>query len=48
VKQVQDADPTLMIDGEMMADTAVVAGIVERTYPFSKLRGEPTCWFSRT
>jgi hypothetical protein len=39
VKLVQDADPTLMIDGEMMADTAVVAGIVERTYPFSKLRG---------
>jgi malate dehydrogenase (oxaloacetate-decarboxylating)(NADP+) len=26
VKPVQDADPTLMIDGEMMADTAVVAG----------------------
>jgi malate dehydrogenase (oxaloacetate-decarboxylating)(NADP+) len=39
VKLVQDADPTLMIDGEMMADTAVVAGIVEETYPFSKLRG---------
>jgi malate dehydrogenase (oxaloacetate-decarboxylating)(NADP+) len=39
VKLVLDADPTLMIDGEMMADTAVVAGIVEETYPFSKLRG---------
>jgi len=39
VKLVQDADPTLMIDGEMMADTAVVPGIVEETYPFSKLRG---------
>jgi hypothetical protein len=39
VKPVQEADPTLMIDGEMMADTAAVAGIVERTYPFSKLRG---------
>ncbi len=39
VKLVQAADPTLMIDGEMMADTAVVAGIVEETYPFSKLRG---------
>ena len=39
VKLVQDADPTLMVDGEMMADTAVVPGIVEETYPFSKLRG---------
>ena len=39
VKLVHQADPTLMIDGEMMADTAVVPGIVEETYPFSKLRG---------
>jgi malate dehydrogenase (oxaloacetate-decarboxylating)(NADP+) len=39
VKLVQDADPTLMVDGEMMADTAVVPGILEETYPFSKLRG---------
>ena len=39
VKLVQHADPTLMVDGEMMADTAVVPGIVEETYPFSKLRG---------
>ncbi len=39
VKLVQEADPTLMIDGEMMADTAVVPGILEETYPFSKLRG---------
>jgi malate dehydrogenase (oxaloacetate-decarboxylating)(NADP+) len=39
VKLVHHADPTLMIDGEMMADTAVVPGIVEETYPFSKLRG---------
>ena len=28
-----------MVDGEMMADTAVVPEIVEETYPFSKLRG---------
>jgi malate dehydrogenase (oxaloacetate-decarboxylating)(NADP+) len=39
VKLVHHADPTLMVDGEMMADTAVVSGIVEETYPFSKLRG---------
>ncbi len=36
---VRKADPTLMIDGEMMADTAVVPSIIEQTYPFSKLRG---------
>jgi malate dehydrogenase (oxaloacetate-decarboxylating)(NADP+) len=36
---VRKADPTLMIDGEMMADTAVVPSIIEQTYPFSKLQG---------
>ncbi len=36
---VHKADPTLMIDGEMMADTAVVPEIIEETYPFSSLRG---------
>jgi malate dehydrogenase (oxaloacetate-decarboxylating)(NADP+) len=39
VKLVQAADPTLMVDGEMMADTAVEPKILEETYPFSKLRG---------
>ena len=39
VELVRQADPTLMIDGEMMADTAVVPGILEETYPFSNLRG---------
>jgi malate dehydrogenase (oxaloacetate-decarboxylating)(NADP+) len=39
VKLVQDADATLMVDGEMMADTAVEPRILEETYPFSKLRG---------
>ena len=39
VQLVQQADPTLMIDGEMMADTAVVPDIIEETYPFSKLHG---------
>jgi len=38
VQLVQLTDPTLMVDGEMMADTAVTPEIVERTYPFSKLR----------
>jgi len=31
--------PSLMIDGEMQADTAVVPEIIETTYPFSSLRG---------
>lgn len=39
VELVQKSDPTLMIDGEMMAETAVVPEIIEETYPFSKLRG---------
>ena len=39
VEIAQKADPTLMIDGEMMSETAVVPEIIEETYPFSKLRG---------
>jgi len=39
VQLVKQADPNLMIDGEMMADTAVTPGIIEETYPFSNLRG---------
>ncbi len=39
VEMRAEADPTLMIDGEMMAETAVVPEIIEETYPFSKLRG---------
>ena len=39
VRLVQAADPSLMVDGEMMADTAVTPEIIEETYPFSKLRG---------
>ncbi len=31
--------PDLMVDGEMMADTAVDPGIVDALYPFSTLRG---------
>jgi len=31
--------PELMVDGEMMADTAVVPEILETLYPFSALRG---------
>jgi malate dehydrogenase (oxaloacetate-decarboxylating)(NADP+) len=36
---VRMADPTLEVDGEMMADTAVVPEILRETYPFSRLTG---------
>jgi malate dehydrogenase (oxaloacetate-decarboxylating)(NADP+) len=36
---VKERDPLLMIDGEMMADTAVSPEILEREYPFSTLQG---------
>jgi malate dehydrogenase (oxaloacetate-decarboxylating)(NADP+) len=39
VQLVKRADATLMVDGEMMADTAVAPEIIEDTYPFSDLRG---------
>jgi len=39
VQLVKQADPTLMVDGEMMADVAVTPEIIEGTYPFSQLRG---------
>jgi malate dehydrogenase (oxaloacetate-decarboxylating)(NADP+) len=36
---VRERAPDLMVDGEMMADTAVVPDIVEKLYPFSTLKG---------
>ncbi len=36
---VKQRDPSLIIDGEMMADTALLPEIVEREYPFSSLHG---------
>jgi malate dehydrogenase (oxaloacetate-decarboxylating)(NADP+) len=39
VELVRKADPTLMVDGEMQADTAVVPEILAETYPFATLRG---------
>ena len=35
-------DPNLKVDGEMMADTALVPEILEQEYPFSKLKGGAT------
>jgi len=39
VELIRQTDPTLIVDGEMMADTAVVPEIIEETYPFSHLHG---------
>jgi malate dehydrogenase (oxaloacetate-decarboxylating)(NADP+) len=37
---VKQRDPSLVIDGEVMADTALVPEIMERDYPFSALKGD--------
>jgi malate dehydrogenase (oxaloacetate-decarboxylating)(NADP+) len=39
VELIRHKDPNLIVDGEVMADTAVVPEIIEQNYPFSKLRG---------
>ncbi len=39
VDLLRKADPTLIVDGEIMADAAVSAEILEQTYPFSSLKG---------
>jgi malate dehydrogenase (oxaloacetate-decarboxylating)(NADP+) len=36
---VKQRDPSLIIDGEVMADTALLPEIIEREYPFSPLKG---------
>jgi malate dehydrogenase (oxaloacetate-decarboxylating)(NADP+) len=36
---VKQAHPEMIVDGEMMADTAVVPEILEEDYPFSTLKG---------
>jgi malate dehydrogenase (oxaloacetate-decarboxylating)(NADP+) len=38
VRLVQERHPTLEVDGEMQADTAVVESILRSRYPFSRLR----------
>ncbi len=39
VEMVHKREPTLIIDGEMQADTAVVPELLAETYPFSPLKG---------
>jgi malate dehydrogenase (oxaloacetate-decarboxylating)(NADP+) len=36
---VKQARPEVMVDGEMMADTAVMPEVLEKEYPFSTLKG---------
>ena len=36
---VKKKNPSLMVDGEMQADTAVVPEIIEEDFPFSSLKG---------
>jgi malate dehydrogenase (oxaloacetate-decarboxylating)(NADP+) len=38
VKILRERDPSLIVDGEMQADTAVDAYILTKTYPFSTLK----------
>jgi malate dehydrogenase (oxaloacetate-decarboxylating)(NADP+) len=35
---LRQRDPSLVVDGEMQADTALVPEMIERDYPFSKLK----------
>jgi malate dehydrogenase (oxaloacetate-decarboxylating)(NADP+) len=39
VELLHKADPTLIVDGEVMADVAVSPEVLEQTYPFSPLQG---------
>ncbi len=39
VDLLHKADPSLIVDGEIMADVAVSPEILEKTYPFSPLKG---------
>ena len=40
VRLVREADPALVVDGEMQADTALDERVQRERYPFSALRGE--------
>jgi len=39
VRLIRQIEPELEVDGEMQADTAVTPEILEKTYPFSRLKG---------
>jgi malate dehydrogenase (oxaloacetate-decarboxylating)(NADP+) len=39
VERIRELDPSLEVDGEMQADTALNSGILQEFFPFSNLRG---------
>jgi len=39
VQLIREIEPELEVDGEMQADTAVTPELLEKTYPFSQLKG---------
>ena len=39
MRRLHATEPTLAVDGEMQADTAVVERILTRVYPFNRLHG---------
>ena len=39
VQLLRERDPSIVVDGEMQADTAVMPHIIDETYPFSTLKG---------
>jgi malate dehydrogenase (oxaloacetate-decarboxylating)(NADP+) len=39
VELIKYADPTLVVDGEIMADEALSPELIEKVYPFSSLKG---------
>ena len=43
VELIRYADPTLIVDGEIMADEALSPEIIEQHYPFSRLEGRRQC-----
>ncbi len=40
VQLLRQRDPSLIVDGEMQADTALDPEVIERDYPFSALKGQ--------
>ena len=42
VEIIRKKAPNLVVDGEIMADTAVSPDIVSEFYPFSKIKGDAT------
>jgi malate dehydrogenase (oxaloacetate-decarboxylating)(NADP+) len=46
VELVREREPGLLIDGEMQADAATSPELLEKNFPFSRLRGGAKSWSS--